>query len=252
MIKVIKMKHLLFGLILLTACFCCGACYSEYSMYYSSPCSELPSCGHTEFKNETVGATETPNEGHQTVPSESENTIGNFDDEQTMPDNYQDPPHCSEDTNEVIETKPIVPSDQQNPLENENMCNQCKFVVNNQIIPYANNTYFCDERDYVFVPFVTVIKMLGAQVTWIANNIAEIIVNGEEYVLDVNDATLIKKGTNLNCIIPAPGSSIHYQNSGPDFMIDHITFRTIMMLMNLNVKVDVNWDDHIVKILQQS
>ena len=121
-------------------------------------------------------------------------------------------------------------------------------VVQGQDITQGNYVNFCENPKYVALPFTAVMKALGAKIQQKSENIIELNFNSETFVLDTKAVTLVKAESSTNFIIPAPGSKVYYKIVENEFVIDDITFDTIAMMMGVKLKVDINYQQHIVEI----
>lgn len=121
-------------------------------------------------------------------------------------------------------------------------------VVQGQDITQGNYVHFCENPKYVALPFTAVMKALGAKIQQKSENIIELNFNSETFVLDTKAVTLVKAESSTNFIIPAPGSKVYYQIVENEFVIDDITFNTIAMMIGVKLKVDINYQQHIVEI----
>ena len=134
--------------------------------------------------------------------------------------------------------------------DNENI-NDYTLIVLGQDITKGNYVNFHEKPRYAELPFTAVMKALGAKVEQKNENMIEIVFDSKTYVLDTKSVTLVKAGSNNNCIIPAPGSKVYYQIVENELVIDDITFNTIAMMMGINLKIDVNYQQSIVEINYQ-
>ena len=134
--------------------------------------------------------------------------------------------------------------------DNENI-NDYTLIVLGQDITKGNYVNFHEKPRYAELPFTAVMKALGANVEQKNENMIEIVFDSKTYVLDTKSVTLVKAGSNNNCIIPAPGSKVYYQIVENELVIDDITFNTIAMMMGIKLKIDVNYQQNIVEINYQ-
>lgn len=130
-----------------------------------------------------------------------------------------------------------------NPNEGKEMEKGNKLIVFGRCVPQGNCMVFHDNPRCVTLPFVAVVEALGAKVERESETIFEITLNGEEYVLNTETATLIKEASNINCIIPTPGGNLFYQVVEGEFLLDHITVRTVAMIMGVSIKIDVDYQN---------
>lgn len=100
----------------------------------------------------------------------------------------------------------------------------------------------------VLLPFTAIMEQLGADVQWSSNEIAQIRFRGKVYTLNTIDVSLIEDGTDLNCILPAPGGKIHAHLMEKELMLDHVTFQTVALMLETRLVVDVDHQNQTVVI----
>ena len=152
-------------------------------------------------------------------------------------------PDNTEHPNETEETSPGTTNDSE---ENPPRDTQKILIVNGQSLAAASHMIFTS--DSAMVPLVEVLEVLGAEIQWVNNYTANIIVKEKQYSLNTETGVLIKEENQANCFLPAPGSSVHYQVVDGVFLLDHITMRTVLMIMGSMVSVDVNYENNTVVI----
>lgn len=152
------------------------------------------------------------------------------------------------ETTPELETSPTLPGETNNSEKDKEMINNCKLIVAGYDISDGNYIEFHEAPRYVALPFTAVLKALGAQVEWKSEFVAEIEFNEAKYTLDTREASFVKEGSNTNCIIPAPGSQVHYQVVENEFVLDHITLRTIAMILGITIRIDIDYQNYYVLI----
>lgn len=144
------------------------------------------------------------------------------------------------------ETTPTSPAATDDPNEDMPTVIQNRLTVNGYSLTEASYMSFTSHG--AMVPFVAVLEKLGAEIIWENDCTATIVFAEKQYFLDTSVATLIRDGDETNCLIPAPGSSVHHQTVDGVFVLDHITTRTALMIMGMMIDVEVDYKNNTVII----
>jgi hypothetical protein len=117
-------------------------------------------------------------------------------------------------------------------------------------LPQGKHMVFVNtsSSSYVLLPVTAILEQLGADVQWSSNEIAQIRFRGKVYTLNTIDVSLIEDGTDLNCILPAPGGKIHAHLMEKELMLDHVTFQTVALMLETRLVVDVDHQNQTVVI----
>ena len=143
---------------------------------------------------------------------------------------------CLNKINKDITLKSEITNDQQ---KDGNLVNEYKLIVQGQNI--TQKCYLKDYNDscYVELPFINVMKALGADIKWQNKNTAEISLNDQKYILNTENANLVREGSTANCIIPIPGGKVHYRTIENELMLDDATVKTAANIMGISITIDV-------------
>lgn len=91
-----------------------------------------------------------------------------------------------------------------------------------------------DTRIYSMLPLIAVMQELGSDVEWMDSNQATVDFRGVTFLLNLEEHTFFKEGTDSNLLIPAPGSttfSCTVQES--EIMLDDNTLHSVLTLMRI-------------------
>lgn len=91
-------------------------------------------------------------------------------------------------------------------------------------------------------------KELGAEVTWQTKTTAKVTYGSDNYILDTENCTFIKEGTNNNLITIAPGAIRYYEIVGNEFFLDDLTTKYAINWMHLNAKINIDYNNKVVSI----
>ena len=151
-----------------------------------------------------------------------------------------------DNTEHPCETTPTSPAATDNPNEDMPMEIQNRLIVNGNSLTEASYISFTSHG--AMVPFVVVLEKLGAEILWENDCTAKIVFAEKQYTLDTSAATLTRDGDQTNCLIPAPGSSVHHQTVDGVFVLDHITTRTSLMIMGMMIDIEVDYKNNTIII----
>ena len=203
-----------FVLLPLSACAGAPSPETTTSSIADSEVSTIPSTSEVAEPDNT----EHPNETEETSPgvtnSEADSEVSTTPSapEIVAPDN----------TDRPDETETTSPDEPNNSEENPPMDTQKILIVNGQSLAAASHMIFTS--DGAMVPLVEVLEALGAEIQWVNDCTAKIIFKGKQYSLNTGTAELIQEENQANCLIPAPGSSVHYQVVDGVFVWNHKIF----------------------------
>ena len=166
-----------------------------------------------------------------------------------IPETNNDTTQPEEPDNDATQPEETTPPPQNIP-EDTNDSNY-KLIVSGRDITrgnYLSINNITDNSCDIHLPFTSVAKCYGVQVKWTSNSVAEVTFQDRKYILDLSDISLVKEGSSFNCIIPAPGSSVHSQVMGKELILDSVTLRSVLSFMGLNVQIRINHQDKTVTI----
>ena len=89
------------------------------------------------------------------------------------------------------------------------------------------------------LPIVSVLKALGATVTWRTSQEASILYNDTEYVLSTVDKTIYHDGEVVLLSPPGGGFDPVFRVSGEEVFIDHLT---LVLFLEYEVEASVAWN----------
>lgn len=103
------------------------------------------------------------------------------------------------------------------------------------------------------LPLTVVMKCLGMKVEWCDESIAEIIYNGERYILDISKATLVEESDEqeFNYLCPAPGGRRYFTLMENELLLDSGTIRSAMTLMGVYINIYVDRNEQVVEIFER-
>ena len=112
-------------------------------------------------------------------------------------------------------------------------------VVNGEIV--CQNDIDIYKNNVAHIPLVKVMQAMGFDIQWENDNVANINGYGKTLVLNVSQMSLIDADSSHNLITPAPGSRNFYcQTASKDIVIDDNTVKSIMTLLEIDIRIDVN------------
>lgn len=119
--------------------------------------------------------------------------------------------------------------------------NDVRLIVKGKDITEGNHVKVVFVEDLntqrIELPFVAIMKALGAEVTWKDEYTAEMRYNGEEYTLDSNKHLFCKKGDEHNLLIPAPGTiNGYYKAVSYELIIQDAFLLHFFIFNNINIK----------------
>lgn len=127
----------------------------------------------------------------------------------------------------------------------------CRLIVKGKDITAGNYVKLNYEYGYAELPFLAVIKELGATVQRQDKTIVKVMYDGVVCTLNMEEGTLFEDGKNyMNAFILRPGSnhgSHHYSVIGDEFIIDHFCSRGVIE-HRMGAKIDIDFEKGIVKI----
>lgn len=130
------------------------------------------------------------------------------------------------------------------------MKNNCKLLLNGKEICsdcYVNINF---EHQYAELPLIKILIEMGASVIWQNENIANISIKGNNYVLNTENITLKKLGSkSSNYLMLAPGSNhgTICKNVAGDFICDSDTI-SYFIVYELDAKMTIDYEQAIINI----
>lgn len=222
------------------------SCTDKIEMDNSSEESESVSlCTEDDSKEEIMIESSEKPDNLEEETMEKSNVLDNTSKDETMIESSGQSDNLGEET--MAESNALT----DNLEKDDENINGYTLIVLGQDITKGNYVNFYEKPRYAALPFTAVMKALGAKVEQKNENMIELVFDSKTYVLDTKSVTLVKAGSNNNCIIPAPGSKVYYQIVENEFVIDDITFNTIAIMMGIKLKIDVNYQRNIVEINYQ-
>lgn len=117
-----------------------------------------------------------------------------------------------------------------------------KLIVNGNDISPSVYFNFCKAKNYVELPFMAVLNEIAdVQITWISDTQADLIINGIEYHLNINNqCTLTEEGTDENIFTPSPyvGDAPYYRMVDNELIIDNTTFAGLINKLGYVIFID--------------
>ena len=120
-------------------------------------------------------------------------------------------------------------------------------TMNGAVIAQENVTI---RSNYTELPLTEVMKSLGMDVNWLDKSTARITYNDKKYTLNLTNITLLEDGQNHNLLLPAPGGKRHYTVLDKELILDSNTIKSVMYLMGIHLKIDIDQKEQIVTISQ--
>jgi hypothetical protein len=106
--------------------------------------------------------------------------------------------------------------------------------------------------EYAELPLIEVFNGFGNKIEWLDSKRANMIYKDVKYDLNLEDALLVKEGTNFNLLLPPPGNrTYHLKTIDGDLILDHYTIKTIMYEMGEKIDVKIDRDKMIVYITRR-
>ncbi len=134
---------------------------------------------------------------------------------------------------EQSEKTGVIPSDKVNPPDN------CRLIVNGKEIPSGNFARLITEYESAELPLITIMRELGAEVTWKDDTTVTFTYNGANYDMDVSKPDFG---------LPRPPGSAYYFRAvvAGEIVIDDASARGIIAWMGAQIKIDV--DEMVIEI----
>lgn len=102
-------------------------------------------------------------------------------------------------------------------------------------------------EDSARTSFVSVLEGMGYTINWMDDDTAMVICGTEIYFLDVAEPVFQKEGTDVNLILPPPGTTTFYCESVErDVILDDNTICGIFSLMGQRVFVEIDRETAVV------
>ena len=110
-------------------------------------------------------------------------------------------------------------------------------------------------KEHAIVPLFETLQAFSVKIDWLDENNAEISYDAITMCLDLNEASLMKKGKNsINYLGVAPGSEHYYCSLENDevfdgeIFIDNLTLVIILFHLGIKTEVDCDIDNEIITI----
>ena len=100
--------------------------------------------------------------------------------------------------------------------------------------------FFDTTPRYVLLPLTAIMRQLGADIQWRSDRVAQIRWNGKDYMLNTSEVSLLEDGNDRNLIIPTPGGKMHTQAIDRELLLDHLSVKTVMLMLGTQIKIDVD------------
>ena len=134
-----------------------------------------------------------------------------------------------------------------------------KEKFSNSVLPFPNS--FIAKISELFskgyyyhtdLPLTEVLKGLGMNVEWIDNNIANITLNEKNYVLDLEEVSLIETGEKFNLISSTDGGRRAYKVLDKELILDDNTIKNALYLIGEMIDVRIDFDESVVYITERT
>lgn len=135
-------------------------------------------------------------------------------------------------------------------LEGNDSVEESYYLNVNGTTVITSNMYFNNSPRCAMLPFTTVMNALGATTEWENASVARIMFREKEYILNTSEKQLVESGQSANYIIPTPGSKVYCQVIENEFLLDHLTFKTSLLMMGLPITINVDYDTYTVEIFE--
>lgn len=113
----------------------------------------------------------------------------------------------------------------------------------------GNLVKFQKDPKCTLVPFVAVVKALGADVEWKSNVEAEVSFKNQKFNLNILQPSFKRMGMDFNCIIVAPGGKkIVFETLEKELLLDTIALKTAVLGMGVSLKIDADANEENVEI----
>lgn len=206
---------------LLSACTC-----------FTIPCATRPTMAELQNSNEVDVPSSETQEPTAAIILPTERTP-------TETEIYEPSPTLSE-------TESTVSTTTNSPREDSSMPNMGELIIDGRRLETAYSVAFTEHG--AMLPFVAVLEALGAEILWENDHNAKIFFQKQEYMLDTAAAVMISETNHANCLIATPGSVMHHKLEDGIFVLDHITVRTVLMIMGVSAKIEVDYENCTVEI----
>lgn len=156
------------------------------------------------------------------------------------------------DEPEPTETEPTIEVEPEptetEPVTENTQPDTYRLVVAGKDITQMTHFTVSEYPQYVALPLIAVAQRYGARIDWNDNSTATLTVNGERYILDIANASLIKEGSNFDYILPAPGSTLYTETMGKELLIDSLNLRYVLQFIGINVKINVSLENKVITV----
>ena len=125
----------------------------------------------------------------------------------------------------------------------------CKLFVRGEDISAEHYVAINMEKRYAVLPFTAVVEALGAKIEWESETTAMIIIDHEEYLLNVDENSLTMPGSVFN-FLGVQGGATHgsyYQVIEGEFVVDSDSM-LLLLYRAMGAKISINYDALIVSI----
>jgi len=126
-------------------------------------------------------------------------------------------------TADTTDWETLDPDHKRSPVENGTLVVLGKELPEGEWMVYCKDLYH-ENSDLMLVPFVPILRELGAKVTWKSDTLAEVTYQNKKAILDTAHQQMYNaEDPSELYIMAAPGGSVLYQGKGESFLLDDVT-----------------------------
>ena len=142
----------------------------------------------------------------------------------------------------------VQPVDSQCDVNTTNLSAiEAPIYVNGELIKDGVVAVFTDS--FVEIPLISVFESLGAKIYWESENKANLVLNNQTYIVDVNALTLSKGNVpNRNYLFGKSGGAYILYAQDKEIILDSYTFVSLFERLGIDVHVNCDWEDFVVKV----
>lgn len=156
------------------------------------------------------------------VPTQNEKLTDNIEENYSVPAEGSPSPTPSDDLEDSIMTDD----------------DDCRLVVKGKDITSGNYVKLHNDQGYADLPLTAIMDALGAEIKWEDNITALFAFDGKEYILNIEECSLVYNGGMINILSTPPGGSRYYQVIGNELIIDSTTIRGFFSIIGVSIKLD--------------
>lgn len=123
-----------------------------------------------------------------------------------------------------------------------------KLIVMGKNISDVSRIVIGGDGEQTKLPFVAIMKALGAKFSWDTSTTATVAFRGTEYLFDANRCSLTQKGDSFNFLIPPPGGKQYYQPMDYELILDSGTMYSLFALEGLGLRIIISPNEMLVEI----